>query len=164
MSKSSVVIPILFHEINRFFPGIAMHNSCRWNFDISFCLGEIAMFHVTSKIDTLTMVFLSTTSQIAETFGSTSIRHLSDMKVSGGCIIDVNPRAFAVWDNKTHLKYMQTVDTWFSLRFANGRCYLSTSRLLYWATRRISLCKKSTPRTILPTRVNKANWNLNIDK
>ena len=43
--------------------------------------------------------WLATTMQthIAKTLSSTSIRHQSDMKVSDWCLMDVDPRVFAIW-------------------------------------------------------------------
>ena len=39
-----------------------------------------------------------TTFQTAQTIGSTSIWHRSDLVMSDQCLIDINPMVFAVWD------------------------------------------------------------------
>ena len=58
------------------------------------CLADLSLEICNSSVNH-TAHFLAT--QIAKTLGSTSIRHRSDTSVSDQCLINVDPRVFAIW-------------------------------------------------------------------
>ena len=52
--------------------------------------------------------FTNMVSQLTKTFGSMSIRHRSDTKVSDRCLIDVDPKIFAIWIMRLGYGYVIT--------------------------------------------------------
>ena len=96
---------------------------------------------------------ISQITKIAKTLGSTSIRHRSDTKVSDRCLIDVDPRVFAIWDSSFSLwADGPTNDKEISGygHISGVVCWMATTRYVYSISITMVICNHRWVNMLVP--------------